>query len=538
MVGTLPVSCRFLPSLPVSLVIFSPHHIREESMKRTPVMLLVGVGVLLSYSPALAQSFPTEDPVIKAIWEEGMERSQFPMLAQVLLDSIGPRLSGSPGHKDANDWAVKMFGEWGIEARNEQYGTWGSWRRGIAHADLIAPRVRPLTAYLLAWSPGTQGKVEGSVVALPEFESKEAFDAWLPTVNGKFVLTSIQSFEKMDAARDTARASWTTNYRSLRNALGQSVDLTLEQAGALGLFSSGWSGGWGATRIFSASTQNIPVFSVSCEDYGLLHRLASNNQGPVVQVEADAEFLGELPIFNTIAEIPGTERPNEYIVLSAHYDSWDGASGATDNATGSVTMMEAARILKKVYPNPKRTIIVGLWGAEEQGLIGSRAFAAGHPEVVDNLQAVFNQDNGTGRVSNISMQGLTGAASHFAQWLSSIPREITQHISLNFPGTPGGGGSDYASFICSGAPTFSLSSLNFHYFEYTWHTNLDTYDKIVLDDVKNNATLTAMLTYMASEDPEAVPRDRRVMPVNPRTGQQRTWPECGQPRTWEAYRGR
>jgi carboxypeptidase Q len=524
-------------------------------MKRTLVLMLVGSWMLLSYRPAVAQSFPTDDPVIKAIWEEGMEHSQLPMLGQVLLDSIGPRLSGSPAHKSANDWAVKVFGEWGIEARNERYGTWGGWRRGVAHADLIAPRVRPLNSYLLAWSPGTQGKVEGPVIALPEFETKMAFDAWLPTVSGKFVLTSFpqptcrpdesweeygteESFEKMDAARDTASSSWFSSARNLRNALGQSVTAALEQAGALGLFSSGWSGGWGATRIFSASTDSIPVFSLSCEDYGLLHRLATNNQGPVVQLEADAEFLGEQPIFNTIAEIPGAERPNEYILLSAHYDSWDGASGATDNATGSITMMEAARILKQVYPNPKRTIIVGLWGAEEQGLIGSRAYAQNHHEVVDNLQAVFNQDNGTGRVSRISMQGLTGASSHFAQWLTAVPREITQYIDLDFPGTPGGGGSDYASFICSGAPTFSLYSLDFDYFEYTWHTNLDTYDKIVFDDVKNNATLTAMLTYMASEDPEMVPRDRRVMPVNERTGEQRTWPVCGQPRSWEAYRSR
>jgi Zn-dependent M28 family amino/carboxypeptidase len=257
----------------------------------------------------------------------------------------------------------------------------------------------------------------------------------------------------------------------------------------------------------------------------------------VVRLEAASENLGGQPIFNTIAEIRGSERPDEYILFSAHYDSWDGGTGATDNGTGSVIMMEAARILKQVYPNPKRTIIVGLWGAEEQGLIGSRAFAAGRPEVVSGLQAVFNQDNGTGRVANVSMQGLMGASSHFAGWLSVVPREITQHINLNFPGTPGGGGSDYASFICAGAPTFSLSSLSFDY-GYTWHTNFDTLDKIVFDDVMNNATLTAMLAYMASEDPQTVPRDQRVMPVNPRTGEQRTWPVCRTARTWEDYRGR
>jgi hypothetical protein len=508
--------------------------------------------MVLSHAPAAAQSFPIDDPVIKAIWQEGMESSQAYNIGQVLSDSIGPRLSGSPAHKAGNDWAVQMFESWGIPARNEQYGTWRGWRRGTSHVDLIRPRVRSLDAMMLAWSPGTDGDVEGAVVALPEFEGRDAFEAWLPTVRGNFVLTSLyqptcrpdesweeygtaDSFEKMDAARDTARMSWNNSMRALRVALRQddstaTIESALEDAGAAGVLTSGWSGGWGATRIFDADTEEIPSFSLSCEDYGLLHRLASNNQGPVVRVRAEAEDLGEVPIFNTIAEVRGSERPDEYIVLSAHFDTWDGASGTTDNTTGSVVMMEAARILKKVYPNPKRTIVIGLWGAEEQGLIGSRAFAADHPEVVEGLQAVFNQDNGTGRVSNISMQGLTGAASHFTQWLSAVPGEITQHIRLNIPGTPGGGGSDYASFICSGAPTFSLSSLNFHYFEYTWHTNLDTFDKLVLDDVMNNATLTAMLTYMASEDPERVPRDRRVMPVNPRTGQQRQWPECRLPR--------
>ena len=150
-----------------------------------------------------------------------------------------------------------------------------------------------------------------------------------------------------------------------------------------------------------------------------------------------------------------------------------------------------------------------------------------HPEIVGGLQALFNQDNGTGRVVNISMQGLTGAGEHFANWLGQIPREITQHIDLNIPGTPGGGGSDYASFICSGAPAFSISSLSWEYGTYTWHTQRDTFDKIWMDDLKNNATLTAMLVYLASEDPNRVPRDQRdVMPTSRRTGEPMTWPEC------------
>jgi len=188
-------------------------------------------------------------------------------------------------------------------------------------------------------------------------------------------------------------------------------------------------------------------------------------------------------------------------------------------------MMEAVRIIKQVFPNPKRSIVVGLWGAEEQGLIGSRAFSEDHPEVVEGLQASFNQDNGTGRVVNLSMQGLTGAAGMFGSWISQIPTEITRHIDLNIPGTPGGGGSDYASFVCYGAPSFSLSSLSWEY-RYTWHTQRDTFDKIVFDEVKNNVVLTAMLIYLASEDPERMPRDQRIMPVDDRTGDQREWPAC------------
>jgi len=214
------------------------------------------------------------------------------------------------------------------------------------------------------------------------------------------------------------------------------------------------------------------------------------------------------------------------VVLSAHFDSWDGGSGATDNGTGTVIMMEAMRILKKVYPNPKRTIIVGHWNSEEQGLNGSSAFATDHPEVVQGLQALFNQDNGTGRIASISPLGLVGASEFLGRWVGQLPNELTRGLRVDLPGSPSGGGSDHASFICHGAPAFSLGSEPWDYFSYTWHTNLDTYDKLVLDNVRQNAILTAMLAYLAANDPATVPREQRIMPVNPRTGQQGTWPQC------------
>ena len=490
--------------------------------------------------------FPTDDRVIRAIWTEGMDNSQAARLAQTLTDSVGPRLTGSPGMKRANDWAVSMFQSWGLTARNEQYGTWRSWRRGITHLDLIAPRVRSLEAMMLAWSPGTRAAVEGRAMTIPGFDSPAAFERWLPQVRGNFVLVAAaqpscrpmdnweeyglpESVDSIQAWREEAERSYSAriasaglggnaeNPRARSAAARRELITRLEAAGAAGILQSNWSNGWGVNKVFSASTERVPMVDVSCEDYGLIFRLAENGQGPRLRLEAEAELLGEQPVFNTIAEIRGSEKPNEYILLSAHYDSWDGSSGATDNATGSITMMEAARILKKVYPNPRRTIVVGLWSGEEQGLNGSRAFSADHPEIVRGLQALFNQDNGTGRVQSISMQGLTGAGEFFGRWMAAIPTDISRHITLRIPGSPGGGGSDYASFICHGAPAFSLSSLSWDYGTYTWHTNRDTFDKIVIDDLKNNAVLTAMLAYLASEDPEMIPRDRRT------TG---NWPQC------------
>ena len=333
----------------------------------------------------------------------------------------------------------------------------------------------------------------------------------------------------MKKDRDALEDAWNARMKKT-GFTSRTINKELEKAGALGIIQSRWSNGFGANKIFSADTKKIPVLDLALEDYGLIYRLTENGDNPKINVVAESKELGTVPTFNTIAEIKGTELPNEYVILSAHFDSWDGATGATDNGTGTITMMEAARILKKVYPNPKRTILIGNWGSEEQGLNGSRAFVEDHPEIVEGIQAVFNQDNGTGRVVNISGQGFLHAYDYIGRWLNSVPEDITKHIETSFPGTPGGGGSDYASFVAAGAPAFSLSSLSWSYWNYTWHTNLDTYDKIVFDDVRNNAILTAIMAYKASEDVSKTSREKSVLPINSRTGEQRTWPEPRSPK--------
>jgi carboxypeptidase Q len=514
--------------------------------------VVVGVAmamamVMSALAPVSAQTFTSEpDPVLRAIWTEGNERSRLEPLAHALLDSVGPRLTGSPGQDAAHEWAVRTYGEWGIVARREQYGTWRGWRRGITHVDLLEPRVRTLEAMALAWSPPSGGPVVADVVIPPAFGSEADLEAWLPSVSGKFVLVSFaqptcrpddnwaewatdETLERIRLDRQAGAEAWQARFAPAEVGAAE-FQQRLDQAGAAGILTNRWSMGWGVDKVFGASTSRTPVIDLGCEDYGLVFRLAESGAAPVIRAHVEAEFLGDLPVFNTIATIPGTELPDEYIVLSAHFDSWDGASGATDNGTGTITMMEAMRILKQVYPNPRRTIVAGHWSGEEQGLNGSGAFAADHPEIVDGLQALFNQDNGTGRVARISMQGFTGAGAAFERWLGRVPTEITRHIELTSPGTPGGGGSDYASFVCYGAPAFSLGSLSWDYGTYTWHTNRDTYDKIAFDEVRNNAVITAMLTYLASEDPVRMSREQvDPLPINPRTGERMTWPECRMP---------
>ncbi len=586
------------------------------------------VASVLLASPLAAQrptTFPTDDAAIKRIWSVGMDSSQVQRLGQALLDSVGPRLTGSPGIKSASDWAIAQYKSWGIEAKRENYGTWRGWRRGVSHIDLVAPRTRSLEGTMLAWSPGTKLKpVHAEAIILPKFKDSTEFVAWLPKARGKVVLLSPafptcrpsedwlrwatpESKARMDTLVAETQADWsvmtlpngrpdsTKLYRGTgySMALGTgTLGMRLEKAGVVGMITSrnklsgfanpfapqggaggagrgggggrggaaapgasdhgggpaaslaaaaagrggfgGGAGGWGVIEVFETYNKIAPAVGLTCEDYGLVYRLAENKQKPMINLDLDASLLGEQPVFNTVAMIKGSEKPDEYVMLSAHFDSWDGSSGATDNGTGTLMAMEAMRILKAAYPKPKRTILVGHWASEEQGLNGSTAFTEDHPEVMKGLQALFNQDNGTGRVQSLSSSGLTDIGRHLKQWYTKLPGFYTDSLSANvvswsFNDVPTGnpGGTDGAVFACFGTPSFGMGAVSWNYSTYTWHTNRDTYDKVVFDDVKHNATLAALMVYLASEDPEFIKRDRSpgTWPAN--------WPtNCGKvPRT-------
>jgi carboxypeptidase Q len=490
---------------------------------------------------AAAQTMPAPDPVLERIWRLGMENSHTEALAQALLDSIGPRLSGTPQQRRGNDWLVHMYSSWGIDVRNERVGTWRGWRRGTSHIDMLEPRVRTLEGTMLGYSPGTGGRdVVAETIILPRFADSTAFVQWLPQARGKLVLVAgpqptcrpsaewaqfatVESNERMNQQRMAVQREWGgqnvrgTGY-SLALGTGE-LGLRLEQAGVAGIITSRNKDAAGTYDVFETYNTRAPAIALACEDYGLVFRTTERGQSTQLRLRLDGELLGEQPIYNTIAVIPGRELPNEYVMLSAHFDSWDGASGATDNGTGTLVMMEAMRILREVYPQPKRTILVGHWTAEEHGLVGSRAFTEDNPQVLAGLHALFNQDNGTGRIVRINAGGLPDAAAQLRQWLARMPTELSGNIGDVDAGNPSGGGSDDASFSCHGLPAFGLGALPWNYSSSTWHTNRDTYDKVVFDDLKSNATLTALLVYLAAESPTKIARDRIDL-------EGRSWPSC------------
>lgn len=491
------------------------------------------------------------EKVVQGILYEAYNNSQLETLGHELMDDIGPRLVGTPQMQQAHDWAVAKYKSWGISAENQQYGEWKAWERGITHIDMVHPRVQSLKGTQLAWSPGTSKKgITAECIILPEIEDSLSFQKWLSNVKGKFVMIAMkqptgrpdynweewatpESFEKMKNDREAQTKAWNENIgRSGYDR--RSLISALEDAGAAGIIDSYWSKGFGANKIFGARTKKIPTVDIQLEDYTMLYRMVEHGDKPRIHVVAESKDLGVAPAFNTIAEIKGTEKPDEYVILSAHFDSWDGGTGATDNGTGTLVMMEAMRILKKVYPNPKRTILVGHWGSEEQGLNGSSAFVADNPQIMKNMQAAFNQDNGTGRAVKINGAGFLHSYDYISRWLRAVPDTISKHIETTFPGWPASGGSDNASFVAAGAPAFNLSSLSWSYWNYTWHTNLDTYDKIVFDDVQSNAILAAIMAYMASEDPETTSREQIILPINEKTGEPQKWPS---PRTPERKGG-
>lgn len=521
-----------------------------SGIKQKTSLLFILTATYLSQ----AQPVKTEENApqyVKEIVQKANNESQLENLAFELLDVIGPRLVGSPEMKLASEWVINTYKKWGINSGIQNYGEWRSWQRGTTSLEMTHPRIKSLEGQQLAWNVATKKPVEAEVIAIPEFKNVDVFNWWLKTVKGKIILLSMyQKFGRPDAQlkdqslsgdyeiiqkeKKEAQERWNANLKITGHTANQLAEV-LEKNGAVGIVISTWSGEMGVNRIFSSKTLKIPMVDIALEDYGLLYRLAVNGRQPKIKIAINSKDLGKTETFNTIATIIGSEKPTEYVLLSAHLDSWDGSQGATDNGTGTITMMEVARILKEIKPAPKRTIIIGHWGSEEQGLNGSRAYAEDHKDIMSKTVVSFNQDSGTGRIINLSGQGFSKSYEYLGRWLQNVPNEISQHVNTTFPGMPGTGGTDNAAFIPYGVPAFNLGSQNWGYGGYTWHTNRDSYDKIIFNELKRNVILTAILTYQAAQDEQEISREKRILPLD-KDGKSQDWPSAKSPNRTGDYK--
>ena len=494
-----------------------------------------------------------DDSILSRMLDRGRDQTQTKRDAHHLLDVIGPRLTASPADLAAHDWLLATYKQLGLEAWNETHTKYRGWRRGVTHVDLMTPRVRTLEAVAMAWSPGTNTPVEAPVVILPSFENAQDFQKWLPTVRGAFVMVSPPdstcrplenwksfakpgSVELMETERKKTYSDWLAAFDKI-GVTTKDFPGTLESAGSAGLLVKNWwkeyasaepLDAWGVNVVMDATSEHVPMVNLSCEDYGLLWRLAENGDRPRVKISVDAQFLGDSPVENTIARIPGTALPNETVVLTAHLDSWDAGSGATDNGTGTLKMLGAMRILRDLYPKPRRTILVRHWSGEEENLSSTRNVMADMTRIASGVKLVMNQDVGTGRATALFVQGPLAAKDFLERFAKRLPAEVGGELTIEGP-KAGGYGADGA---CSGFPVVNLWPMNkpakdytWSYIPYTWHTNRDTYDKVIFEDIQFDATLVAMLAYLASEEPRGTPRTQDTF-TDEKTGQPVTLPLC------------
>lgn len=532
-------------------------------------------------SQQVAQT-PAKDPndPIERIKDEGMNRSQVMQTLSYLSDVIGPRLTASPGMKRSNEWTRDQLTKWGLQ--NAHLEPWGPFGRGWTlkrfSAQVTEPLTIPLIAYPKAWSPGI-GPLTAEVVY---FDAKD--DADLERFKGKLkgaiVLTSVMRevkahFEaigtRLDEKELLALADAPEPGRGGgggRGRFGGSPEQRaafafaatklrfMHDEGAAVLIDPSRIGDGGTIFVQSASLpspagvdpfapnapRQVPVYDktapkalpqlvLAIEHYNRIARMLAAGEKVKMTVDLGVEWQDADPMgYNTIAEIPGTDLKDEVVMLGGHMDSWHGGTGATDNAAGVSVAMEAVRILQTLGLKPRRTIRIGLWTGEEQGLLGSRAYVAEHfgrmetppaaagapasapgarpapgtlvtkPEY-EKFSGYFNLDNGTGKVRGVYLQGNESIRGLFRQWL--MPFRDMGANTLSISNT---GGTDHLSFDGIGLPGFQFIQDEIEYDTRTHHSNQDVFDRIQGDDMKQAATIMAAFVYNAATRDEKLPR--------------------------------
>jgi carboxypeptidase Q len=467
--------------------------------------------------------------VMQQIRDEGLNRSQIDPLAQHLLDVIGPRLTGSRAMKQANDWTAAKMREWGLtNVQVEPWGTFGrGWERISYSGRILTPFVQPLDAMPVAWTGSTKGTVTGNAIVV-EVNAPEDLDKYRGKLKNAFVLRQVAPnpdpefnqgaiVRRWDAdsllrpvtpppTQPQQQAGPANNFQRIQMLNAAFDSLVISEGVAAVLAPSNWQ--YSVLRVGGGSGRQLdrpippPALVVSIEQYGQIYRNVKRGVPVRIELNVQNQFhTTDTKGYNTLADLPGTDKADEYVMLGAHLDSWHAGQGATDNAAGSIVMMEAMRILKTIGVKPRRTIRIGLWSGEEQGLLGSRFWVENHKDLWPKISAYVNVDNGTGKLRGIWNQSNEKATSVFEQIL--WPFRDLGVVAVRHGNT---GGTDHLSFDRVGIPGFNFIQDPIEYGLRTHHSNVDTYDHLMIDDLKQAAVVVAATVYALSMRDEMVPR--------------------------------
>jgi carboxypeptidase Q len=464
-----------------------------------------------------------------------------------LTDLNGPRLTNSPNYFAAANWVVNRLKEYGINAKEEKWGPFGrSWQLKKFYAAMVEPQYQPLIGFPLAWTAGTNGPVTADVAFAPIY-SEADMEKWKGKLKGKVVMTaqprSVQLSSKplatrwteaelaqeetapeetgpdgqrMQAYRARLPQAWQSLTREQITAIRKKISEFLLAEGVAGVLSFGYSGDGGT--VFGAQDgsrePNDPVppanICITPEHYNRIHRLLSHNISVKLSFEVESEILEAKDSVNVIGEIPGGGKKNEIVMLGAHLDSWHGGTGATDNAAGSAVMIEALRILKVLDLKMDRSVRLALWGGEEEGLLGSKAYVKEHfgdPDTMKvteehaKLSGYFNVDNGSGKIRGVYLQGNDMMRPIFEEWFAPFKDMGAGAISIRPTG-----GTDHLSFDAVGLPGFQFIQDELEYSSRTHHSNMDVYDHVSEADLRQAATIVAAFVYNTANRPDMLPR--------------------------------
>ncbi|HEU4570515.1 MAG TPA: M20/M25/M40 family metallo-hydrolase [Gemmatimonadales bacterium] len=485
----------------------------------------LALAALVAATPAAAQQAWTVDTAgVGRLMDEGMNRSQVMDALRVLSDSVGPRLAGSPASRVAMEWAQRRFAGYGLTAHAEAFSFGRPFERGQATAWLTAPFRRQMTMFSWAWTAGTGNRpAEGPVVRV-DVSTPESLAVNKDRIRGAWLMTAppadlwnpdgppmtaadsarIQEERRARfAAMRAANAGLDSATRARRAQYRVDMPFLLRQAGALGRLTDGskdfalatMSGSPPACQAFSP----LPNAVIGHEDYAMLDRQIRAGITPRFSATIDNRLGRDtVPQWNVVAEIRGTEKPGEVVIVGGHFDSWDLGQGTTDNGTGAMAAMEAVRIIQASGLKPKRTIRVVLFGAEEEGLLGSIAYARAHQAEMDSIQAVLILDNGAGAITGQALQG----RSEFSQLWTDLFAPI-QGMGPFTVRDGNKGGTDHLSFTPYGVPAFNYDQLTRGY-NHTHHSQVDTYDKAPEGDMRQSSTVIAVTAWELANLPGSI----------------------------------